>query len=365
MISKTDIFNIKVCAPSEHIYKTIKNNWDHISKPLDGLGNFEELICTIGAIRGTAKPSVKKRAAVIFCADNGITEEGISQSPKDITLAVARALGSGISSACTLARFAGVDVIPVDVGIDSDEKTGGVRDMKVRKGTRNFLKEPAMTEEETLKAIKTGMDIVKELSDKGYDIISTGEMGIGNTTTSAAILSELLEIDSDMITGRGAGLDDAGLLRKKQVIKEASNKYGFDALSGDEKISENERAFSILMTLGGLDIAALTGAFIGGAVCGIPVVIDGVISATAALIADKLVPGTRDYMIASHAGREAGCRLALEELSLRPYLEGNMALGEGTGALMLFPLIDMTLDFYNNAAKFEDYKIEDYTRFDS
>ena len=358
-----ELFSIKVNSPDESIYKAAKNKWDHISKPLDGLGDFEELICTLAAIQGNDRPSVDRRAAIVFCSDNGIVEEGISQSSKDITLSVAKALGSGISSACTLAKSAKVDVIPVDIGIDSDENTDGVRNMKVRKGTRNFLKEPAMTAKETLAAIECGISLVKELSDKGYEIISTGEMGIGNTTTSAAVLSEVLGIDSDLITGRGAGLDDKGLSRKKQVIKDACEKYRTAFGKEDNSKDEKSRSFEILRTLGGLDIAALTGTFIGGTIYHIPIVIDGVISATAALIAEKFVPGVRDYAIASHSGREAGCSLALKELGLSAYLRGNMALGEGTGALMLFPIIDMVLDFYNNAAKFSDYDIEEYKRF--
>ena len=347
-----ELLEIKIKAPDQSFYFAAKNKWDHISKPLDGLGDFEELVCKIAAIQGTDNPLAKKRAAVIFCSDNGIVDEGISQSSKDITLSVAKALGSGISSACTLARFAKVEVIPVDIGIDSDNEIDGVRDMKVSKGTKDFLIEPAMSEADTLKAINCGIELVKELSEKGYEIISTGEMGIGNTTTSAAVLSALLGIDSDRVTGRGAGLDDEGLARKKKVIRDALDKYG-----------AFENAFRILRILGGLDIAALCGVFIGGAVYHIPVVIDGVISATSALVAEKLIPGVKDYAIASHSGREAGCRLVLDELGLSPYLNGNMALGEGTGALMLFPVLDMVFDFYNNAAKFSDYEIEEYKRF--
>ncbi|SDB22341.1 nicotinate-nucleotide--dimethylbenzimidazole phosphoribosyltransferase [Butyrivibrio sp. INlla16] len=379
MRMQEDIINIKINKPSATIYNSVKSSWDHISKPLDGLGDFEELICRIAAIQATETPVISKRAAVIFCADNGIVEEGISQSSKDITLSVAKALGSGISSACTLAGHAGVDIIPVDIGIDCEEKISGVRDMKISKGTRNFFKEPAMTLDETLRAIDCGINLVKELSEQGYGIISTGEMGIGNTTTSAAVLACLLNIDSDIITGRGAGLDDDGLSRKRQVIKTAIDKY-FNGIilnndleySNDHKSISNidsknykdkNRTLEILRNLGGLDIAALTGTFIGGAIYHIPIVIDGLISATAALIAKRLIPGVKDYMIASHAGRESGCLLALQELGLRPYIEGNMALGEGTGALMLFPLIDMVFDFYKYAAKFSDYEIDEYKRF--
>ena len=345
--------------PDETIFRKIKENWDSVSKPIDGLGDFEDLLCRLGSIQGTDKPRTKNRTALIFCADNGIIEEGVSQSGKDITLAVAKALGSGISSACHLGAYAGVRILPVDIGIDSDEKIEGVLDRKVARGTKNFLKESAMTEEETLQAIETGIALVKDLKEDGTDLISTGEMGIGNTTTSTACLAALLKENSDAITGRGAGLDDAGLNRKKAVIAKALETYDFGSCK-DEK----ERAFEILRTLGGLDIAALVGTFLGGAIHRVPIVIDGVISATAACLAEAILPGTADYMIPSHSGRESGTALALKHLGLKPYLAGNMALGEGTGAIMLFPLLDMVLDYYSTGARFADYEIKEYERFD-
>ena len=358
MLDFKSLCELTIEMPDSAAFRYIKHSWDTVSKPIDGLGDFEELICRIGAIQRKEAPDTHKRAALIFCADNGIVEEGVSQSGKEITLSVARALGSGISSACTLGRYAGVDIIPVDIGIDSDEVAAGVRACKIAHGTRDFLKEPAMTAGETFKAIETGINLVKELSDRGYGIIATGEMGIGNTTTTTAVLSAILGIDSDELTGRGAGLSDEGLSRKRQVIREGLAKYSFDQIR-DEK----ERAFEILRSVGGLDIAGLVGAFIGGAICHVPMVIDGVISSTAALIADILVPGVRDYLIPSHRGREKGNKIVLKKLGLFPYIKGNMALGEGTGALMLFPLLDMTLDYYENGAKFADYSIDEYKRF--
>ena len=293
-----------------------------------------------------------------MCADNGIVEEGVSQSGKEITLSVARALSNGISSACTLAKSAGVDVIPVDIGIDTDEKLEGVMDYKIANGTKNFLKEPAMSEEELCRAIETGINITKELSEQGYKLLVTGEMGIGNTTSSTAVIAAALDIDSDEITGRGAGIDDNGLSRKKEVIKKGLEKYRFD-----EMIDEKERAFKILQSVGGFDIAGMTGIVIGGAMYHVSIVLDGLISSTAAVIADMLVPGVRDYLIASHAGREKGNLLALDKLGLKPYMNGSMALGEGTGAIMLLPLIDTVCDFYKKAARFEDYNMEEYKRY--
>jgi nicotinate-nucleotide--dimethylbenzimidazole phosphoribosyltransferase len=358
MLDKRSLFEFKIERPDENIARRVKENWDKVSKPIDGLGDFENLICRIAAIKRDEWPDVSDRCAVIFCADNGIVDEGISQSDKSITLAVAKALGNGISSACCLGESANVKIMPVDIGIDCDEEISGVRNLKISKGTKSFLKEPAMSEEEVLSAIEAGISIVNELSKEGVGIISSGEMGIGNTTTSAAVLSAILDIDSDEITGRGAGLDDEGLTRKKRVIRKALNKYDFSDVQ-DEK----ERTFEILRTFGGLDIAGITGLFIGGAKYHVPVVIDGVISSTAAIIAEKLVPGTVDYMIPSHRGRERGNEQALKCLGLEAFINGNMALGEGTGAIMLFPILDMAMDYYKNGARFSDYEIDEYERF--
>ena len=358
MLLLQDLFDLKIERPDDDIYRQAKGVWDHISKPIDGLGDFEALVCRLSSIKGTLHPEVSKRALIVMCADNGVVSEGISQSDKSVTGAVATALGRGISSACTLGRSSHTDVIPVDIGIDTEEAIEGVMNLKVARGTNNFLNEAAMSKEQALLAIERGVKIVDKLSVDGYDILATGEMGIGNTTTSAAVLSAILHADSDKIAGRGAGLDNPGFDRKRSVIRRALGKYDFGQF-GNEK----ERVFEILRTLGGLDIAALVGVFIGGAISHVPIVIDGFISATAALVAQRLVPGTVSYMIPSHRGRETGTMLALDELGLCPYIDGNMALGEGTGALMLFPLMDMVIDYYEKGAKFSDYDIEEYKRF--
>ena len=357
-MNTNELFDLKIDGPDEKVFSKIKLKWDKISKPLDSLGDFEDVICRIGAIAGTDEPKLDKRVLVVMCADNGIVAEGVSQSGSEITKAVAVALGKGISCANTMALKAGAEVMPVDIGIDCDEDIPGVIDKKVSCGTHDFLDEPAMTPAQTLKAIQVGMDIVKELSDKGVDVIATGEMGIGNTTTATAVICAMLELDPADVTGRGAGLSHEGLFRKIVVLRKALLKYSF------EQKDEKERAFEILRTLGGLDIAGLVGVCIGAAICHVPVVLDGVISTCAGLVAKEIAPGAEEYMIASHAGREKGNIFTLSDLGLKPLLNGNMALGEGCGALMAFPVIDMALDFYNNAAKFSDYEIADYERFE-
>lgn len=353
-----ELLTLSITKPNSEVYKACKKNFDSIAKPIDGLGDFEDLICRLGAIYGVDKFTIDKRCAVIMCADNGIIEEGVSQCGKEVTLSVAKALSAGISSANTLGKSALVDIVPVDIGIDSDEIIPGLYSYKISKGTNNFLKEKAMDRQSALDAIETGISLVKELTSKGYKLIITGEMGIGNTTTSAAVLSALLAENSDKITGRGAGLSDEGLSKKKEVIKKALSMYDF------QRITEpKEKALAVLESVGGLDIAGLVGVFIGCAICRVPVVLDGVISASAAVIANMLIPGCRDYMIASHLGREAGNEKALDHLGLKPYILGNMALGEGTGAIMLMPLIDMVYDYYMGGSSFSDISVEDYHRF--
>ncbi len=356
--NKMALFSMVPDEVDMEVYQKVKQNWDGLSKPIDGLGGFETLICRIAAIKGQVMPRLHKRILVVMCADNGIVEEGVSQSGKEITKAVATALGKRISSACSLGRAAGVEVLPVDIGIDDEEEIAGVLNCKVSKGTRNFLKEPAMTEEETLRAINHGIEIVKDLAENETDILACGEMGIGNTTTAAAVLTAILNGDTQEFVGRGAGLSDEGLARKREVIRKALDIYKFNDID-DPK----ERAFQILRTVGGLDIAGMTGLFIGAAINHMPVIIDGVISSTAALLAEIMVPGARQYMIPSHKGREKGNEAALNALGLEPFINGNMALGEGTGAVMLVPLLDTVMDFYLHGASFSDYEIEEYKRF--
>jgi len=378
-MTKDELFELKISSYNQEEYEKSKRIWDNFAKPLDGFGDFEEVVSKINAIQGL---DIEKRAAVIFCADNGVVEEGVTQCGCDVTRRVAERLGAGISTACVLGKSASVDIIPVDIGIRGTAKIEGVLDKKIAEGTRNFLKEPAMSEEQAIEAINVGIDMVRELKDKGYRIIAAGEMGIGNTTTSAAVLSALLHIEPERVAGRGAGLDDKGFEKKVEVINLGIQKYsdGFGKddlyLNGVYRSNEfetfqnnvsgirrKESALHTLYSLGGLDIAGLVGLFIGGAIYNVPIVLDGVITSAAAVCAELLVPGVRDYIIPSHSGREAGNEVALSFLGLKSYINGNMALGEGTGAIMLFPLLDTIFAYYKNGADFSSYKMDAYKRF--
>ena len=296
-----------------------------------------------------------------MCADNGIVEENVSQSGQDVTAIVAANMASRKSSVCLMAGYTGAQVIPVDIGIACEtipsgkkiDDMDGILHKKISHGTKNFLKEHAMTDKQCIKAIETGKEIVKMCSEKGINIIATGEMGIGNTTTSSAVAAAVLRCDPILVTGKGAGLSEEGLLRKQQLIAEAIRSY--DLYEADP--------FTVLSTVGGFDIAGLVGMCVGGALFHLPIVLDGVISMVAALVAERLFPGTKEYLLPSHKGKEPAVELLMKELQMEPVIDGKMALGEGTGAVMLFALLDMALQLYETGTTFSGMQISVYKRF--
>ncbi len=325
-----------------------KKRWSSLAKPLGGLGKLEEIITAMAGMYGKPRFTIDKRAVVVMCADNGVVDEGISQTTRDVTAVVTENFAKGETSVCKMAKTVGAEIFPIDVGVAAD--VSGVKNRKIAYGTKNFAKEPAMTRGQAQRAVETGIEAVKELKDKGYKIIVTGEMGIGNTTTSAAVTSALLSVDPALVTGKGAGLSTEGLHRKIEVIKNAL------ALHKPDK----DDALDVLSKVGGFDIAALAGVFIGGAMYRVPIVIDGVISAAAALCAERLERGTAEFMIASHSSKESAEELILRELGKDAVIFADMCLGEGTGGVMLLPLLDMALAVYNEMPTFGDIKIEEY-----
>ena len=351
--TRESLLKLSVDAPDEAIYKKVLCNWDNVAKPIDGMGRFETITARNGAILGTEVIDISKKAVLIMCADNGIVEEGISQSRQEVTLAVMENMAKKKSSVGKMADFIGADTIPVDIGVNHTKKVAGVLDKKVRCGTRNFRKEPAMTEEEMILAIVTGMELVFDCRENGYRILATGEMGIGNPTTSSAIAAAVLGCDVAEVTGRGAGLSDEKLVHKQEIITEAIEKYDL----------KHADAFRILATVGGFDLAGLTGICMGGALYHVPIVLDGVISMVAALLAEQILPGTKEYLIPSHKGKEPAMDKIAEKLSLEPIVDGKMALGEGTGAVMMLSLLDMALCVYQDRTTFSDIRIEQYERF--
>lgn len=327
-----------------------QRKWDSVGKPLGSLGELEHMVVRMAGVFGTKDFSIEKKAVAIFCADNGVVAEGVTQTGQEVTAVVAGNMARRRSSVCKMARVAGAEVCPVDVGMAFPVDHPGILQRSIRRGTRNFVHEPAMTRQETERAILTGMETIKMLCDQGVRLIATGEMGIGNTTTSAAVLSVLLERSPAEMTGRGAGLSNEGLERKVRAIETALALHRPDPAD----------AVDVLSKVGGFDLAALCGAFLGGAVYHVPVIIDGLISAAAALAAAVLCPDCRDYMLASHLSGEPAGWPVLHALGVTPILQAGMRLGEGTGAVAVMPILDMAMTVYNGDT-FDDIQIEAYT----
>lgn len=330
----------------------VKLRWDSIAKPLGGLGVLEEMISQIAGIRGTPDISLTHRTAVVMCADNGVVCEGVSQSDSSVTSAVAKEIASGRSSVNLLAKQFGAEVLAVDIGMNSDIDDERIINRKIAYGTGNIAAGAAMSRAQAESAVSVGIQLAGELSQRGTDIIITGEMGIGNTTTSAALASVILGIPPEQAAGRGAGLDSAGLSRKISVIRRA--------VEINSPVTDDP--FDLLSKLGGYDIAGMTGLFLGGEKCGIPVVIDGVISSVSALLAAMISPGCRDFMLPSHVSNEPSAQLVLKKLGLHAPISAGFHLGEGTGGVMLLPLLDGALAVYNGAHKFDDMNMERYTK---
>jgi len=338
---------------NEEKYYQIKKNWDNLGKPIDGLGEFENVLSKIGAIQGSEKISLSPAALLIFISDNGIIEEGVSQSGNEVTLEVAKALGKGVSTVCHMAKFSGMDVFPVNVGIYSSLEIPGVENKCISHGTKNFSKEPAMSLEELNMAIFTGRQSVRNLANNGYKIIALGEMGIGNTTTSAAVLAGLMGLTAKEVCGLGAGLSSDGLERKIKVVDKAIKEYGLYDLT----------PYELLRHVGGFDIAALTGAILESYELKIPLVSDGFITGVAALVAAEINPDVKDIVLFSHAGKEKGMQRIFERLEAKPVITANMALGEGTGTCIFISAAKCALSVYEGNTLFSDLNIENYTRF--
>ena len=335
----------------ETAMQAAQQHWNQLAKPLHSLGRLEDMIVQLAGIHRSAQLEQRKKAVLIFCADNGIVEEGVTQTGQEVTATVAENFTKGIATVNSLAQVCQVDVMPIDIGIARDMTCKDIANRKIAYGTKNFAKEPAMTRTEVEQAILTGIQLVKEQKEQGYNLIITGEMGIGNTTTTSAVASVLLDIPVEQATGKGAGLTSAGLERKINVIKKAI----------EVNKPNSKDPLDVLMKLGGYDICAMTGAFLGGGMYKIPIVIDGVIACLSAYIACLINPNTIDYILPSHMGREPVARVLLEKMNLKPVIYGNMALGEGSGAVMLFPLLDMAMALYNNVT-FEEIEMKPYER---
>lgn len=349
----------KQIEPLDIKYKEYaKNRWKSIAKPLKSLGEMEEVISRICAINEGVFPAVKP-ALTVMCGDHGVVSEGVTQTGQEVTAVVCENFEKHKTSAAIMAKSIDADVFVIDAGINNrcyENKElipFRVADRKIAKGTKNIAKENAMTEEECFKAICCGIEAAESLKKKGYTIIAVGEMGIGNTTSASALSAWLLGISSKEATGFGAGLSKEGYEKKVKVVSKA-----VERLEG-----KNWGAFQGLCALGGLEIAAMTGVFLGAAIHKIPAVIDGFVSSAAALCAVKISPDVKDYIFSSHLSHEPCAERILKELGLKAFIDADMCLGEGTGALMLIPLIKMCGEVYLKMSTFEEINIERYKEF--
>ncbi|MGN0679718.1 MAG: nicotinate-nucleotide--dimethylbenzimidazole phosphoribosyltransferase [Oscillospiraceae bacterium] len=338
-----------ITPPSQAAAAASAERWNSIAKPLGSLGLLEKQVSQIAGIIGSPDVRLDRRAVVVMCADNGVVEEGVTQSDSSVTAIVAKAIANGTSNINAMSNQFNAQVIAVDVGMNTEVE--GVLPRKTARGTGNIAKGAAMTIEQAEFALRAGMDIVKDLAAKGVQIIVTGEMGIGNTTTSAAISSVLLNRPVEEMTGRGAGLDSAGLSRKISAIKRAV----------EINKPDPAKPLELLSKLGGFDIAGMTGLFLGGAVYHVPIVIDGVISAAAAALAVAIAPDCAGYMLPSHVSKEPAGQALLERLGLHAPIQAELRLGEGTGGVLLLPMLDGALAVYNGSHKFDELPMERYT----
>lgn len=338
----------RIKAADEQAMEAASARLDRLAKPPGSLGELEAYAVRLAGIAGRVPETIGRRAILVFAADNGVCAEGIGSAPQSVTCSQAVNIARGVTGVAVLARALGADVVVADVGVLTPVPHPGVRSMRVCAGTGNIRTEDAMTRDEAEQAILFGAQLAWETAAQGYRAIGVGEMGIGNTATSTAVLSALTGVDSQKLTGIGGGIGENRLLKKRRVIREA-----LDRARPDPK-----DVTGVLAKVGGLDICAMAGAYLGAAAAGVPVVIDGLIGCVAALAAVRLAPAARPYLFASHVSEEPGAKLALSELGLSAPLHLGMRLGEGSGCPLMFPILDAACAMYHQMATFHEACID-------
>ncbi|MBR1659045.1 MAG: nicotinate-nucleotide--dimethylbenzimidazole phosphoribosyltransferase [Oscillospiraceae bacterium] len=335
-----------IAPPDAEAMRLARERQARLAKPPGSLGRLEELSVQLAGVTGRVHNELPRKHLLVFAADNGVTEEGVASAPKSVTLMQTLNLTRARTGASVLAKHFGCGITVCDVGVDAEIHDPAVLDRKIARGTANIAEGPAMSRVQALTAILTGAELAKETE---ADALGIGEMGIGNTTTSATVLAALLGIEAARVTGRGGGLTDEALRRKKLVVARALNRNRPD----------RRDPVDVLSKVGGFDLAAMCGAFLGAAASRRPVVIDGYISAVAALCAARLCPAAKGYLIPSHASAEPGYVLAMDSLGLRPMLLLDMRLGEGSGCPLAFQLLDAACAIINHMASFDEAGIDD------
>ena len=340
--------SLKAIKPADE--EAVKKAWermDNLTKPIGSLGKLEEIAVKISGITGKVKNKINKKNTVIMCSDNGVWEEGVSACPQELTAIITDNYTKGVTGIGVLSKNVNADICVIDIGVNADFNNEKIINKKIAYGTKNMAKGPAMTREEAIQAIEVGIEIIDKLVEEGYDLFGTGEAGMCNTATSAAVISVISGIDSDVIVGKGSGLTDEGFLNKKRVVKQAIE------LNKPDK----EDPIDTISKVGGFDIAGLCGCFIGAAKNRVPIVIDGIISSAAALCAYKLNPYIKDYMFPSHLASEKGAKYVMDEMGLKPCLDLEMRLGEGTGCPLQFSIIESALAIMNDMVTLQEASI--------
>lgn len=368
---KIDIDSIKG-LDIDYYDRAIKRE-ECLIKPPHSLGILEDIACKVCAIKRDDKPILSKKRLIVFASDNGVYEEKVSSCPQHITIDQTINLTRGITGASSMSTFFKDDIEVYDVGVNGDIDTyikeyndryhldikNNVIDKKISYGTKNICKESAMTDDQLIKAIDIGIEAIKKAKDNGIDILGVGEMGICNTTTSSAVLSLLSGKDAKDITGRGAGLTDDDYMHKIDMIQKSIDRAYDDDTKKDIVDNPERYVYDIVKEVGGYDIASMIGAYIGAAYYHIPIVVDGYIGIVAALCAVSLNKYIKDYIFLSHISMEKGYKIAKDMIGLRPMFDLDMRLGEGSGCVIAFRIIDSALAMHNGMKTFSDANIDD------
>ncbi len=373
-----------ICPADRAAMEDARTRWNSLAKPIGSLGFLEEAVVRAAGITGDARHvSLNRPALVVMCADHGVVREGVSQTGQEVTRIVAENFTRNQTSTSILCRRSGTDIFPVDIGMLGPSFPNGrpqpfvMLNRKVAEGSKNIVREAAMSMEECLKALLAGLFLVRDLKERGYGILAVGEMGIGNTTPSSAVGSVLTGLSPKEVTGKGAGLSEAAFEKKKAAVAaavgrfyEAHPEYASYAWLAEpaEKPECAKRIFhvcALLAELGGFDLAGMAGVFLGGAVYRLPVVMDGFISSTAALCAVCMNPLVRDFLFPSHVSSETASRAVLDALDMTAPLQLDMHLGEGSGAVALLPLLLMGVDVYEQMSTFQEIEVEPYLDYEA
>jgi len=342
----------KITVSDSEAMKKASKHVDNLTKPLGSLGKLEEIAIRFAGITGKVFNKVSKKNIIVMCADNGICEEGVSCADQIITEVMTNGIPEMKTGVGVLASFANAELTVVDIGVKGNIANPKVINKKINKGTSNMCLGQAMTREEAIKAIEVGIEITDNLCNEGYDLFGTGEMGIGNTSTSVAIIASLLDVDVEELVGRGVGLTQEQFENKKRVLKR----------SLEINKPNKDDVIDVLSKVGGFDIAGLCGCFLSAAKNKKPIVIDGVISCAAALCAYMLKPECKDYMFTSHKSDEKAVNYVFNHIGLNPILYLDMRLGEGSGCPLAFNVIEAALHVASNMATFQDVGIDDESK---